>query len=155
MPIPRYILNNLGVSVPFHKRVNLGRKLVWLIHIPETDFVVVTAAEKQSWLFRIPVKTVPFLRMTQKTEFRLNLVSSWRTWVFVIVEKMNFTTLSLSCNHFRHLRHKPGFVYFALMVDLDLHLDSVFLFLAHHLSLRIGGVVVKAGIEFSGVFGGF
>ena len=41
--VPRNILNYLGVGVPLAQGVNRWGQLIWLIDIPQADFVVIAA----------------------------------------------------------------------------------------------------------------
>jgi len=64
--VPGDILDYLRVRVPLAQGVNRGRKLVGLINVPQADFIVVAAAEKQAQLLRVPLKPVPFLTMAEQ-----------------------------------------------------------------------------------------
>lgn len=93
----------------------------------------------------VPIKSIPLFSMTKKSQVWFNFVSTWLASMLKVIKKMNFPTCSLSGDHLGHLRHEPGFVDFALMVNLHLDLNAIFFLFAHNLRLserRITSMII-------------
>ena len=61
--------------------------------------------------------------MTKQSQVRLHLVVNRHLWMLKVIEQMNFPVDSLGSNNFLVLRHVPRFVYFALVVNLNININ--------------------------------
>lgn len=75
--------------------------------------------------------------------------------MFEIIENMHFAADGLGSYYFVRLRHLSCSIDFALVVDLDFYLNALLLVVLAHYFSRLGlCLVIKTGVELSGIFGG-
>jgi len=92
--------------------------------------VVIAAREQQSFLLRVPIKTVALFSMTSEANLRLNFVCRWLSAMFEIIKDMDFSGGCFCGNYFVRLGHVSGAVYLSRVINLKLNLNAFIFWLA-------------------------
>ena len=124
--VPADVFNHLGVGLPRYQRVDCWGQLVGLANVPDANLVVVTARQKVPVTAWVPVETVAFHCMSEQSKVGSDLISLHAS-MFEIVKDVDLAGGCLRGNDLVLLRHVPGSVYLALMVDLEFDLDALVL----------------------------
>ena len=125
--VPADVLDDLRMGFPCVQRINSWRELIRLVDVPKADSVVITSGKKQALLAWVPVETVAFSRVAQKSQIGLDLVSLGTATMLKVVKNVNFTGNSLRSDDFVRLRHVSRSVNLALMIDLEFNLNALIL----------------------------
>jgi hypothetical protein len=123
--IPGNVLNDRAVSSVKWKKWLLS-DLVWVggVDIPYTGLAVVRAREQETFFYGVPREPIALLAVANEAQVWLYLVVNWSFRMLKVVKNVNLTICGFGCNNFLILWHVSSFVYFALVVNLDIYRDS-------------------------------